>query len=119
MKNLRAKMIRLGTGLSTFTTMSALAQDGGVGGGITAANTGENPASIDVVIQNAIRVLLFVVGVAAVIMLIIGGIRYILSAGDQQAVAGAKNTIIYAIIGLIVAVLAWVAVDFVFQQITN
>ena len=120
MNNLRAKTIRLGTGLSMLTSGAIFAQgaSGGVGGGIEAANTGENPESINTVIQNVIRILLFIVGAAAVIMLIIGGIRYVLSSGDQNAVAGAKNTILYAIIGIIVAVLAWAAVDFVFQQIS-
>lgn len=114
MKQLRSKIVRLGAGLSALTTGSALAQEGGISGGIQAADTGENPASIEEIIQNVIQVLLFIVGVAAVVMLIIGGIRYIVSSGDQQAVAGAKNTIIYSIVGLVVAVLAWVAVDWVF-----
>ena len=49
------------------------------------------------------NILLFLVGAVAVIMLIIGGIRYTLSGGDSGAVTSAKNTILYAIIGLIVA----------------
>lgn len=57
--------------------------------------------------------LLFLVGVISVIMLIIGGIRYVVSGGDQNAVTGAKNTILYAIIGIVVAFLAFAAVNFV------
>jgi hypothetical protein len=116
---LQAKILRLGTGLSALTTGAVFAQaDGGIQGGINAANTGETPEDPTSVIQNVIRVLLFIVGAAAVIMLIIGGIRYILSSGDQNAVASAKNTILYAIIGIIVAVLAYAAVNFVFQQVS-
>lgn len=65
------------------------------------------------VIRQVINILLFVVGVAAVIMLIIGAIRYVVSAGDQQAVAGAKNTILYAIVGIIVAAMAFAIVNYV------
>lgn len=58
-------------------------------------------------------VMLFVVGAVAVIMLIIGGIRYVVSGGDQNNVTAAKNTILYAIIGIIIALLAYAAVSFV------
>lgn len=119
--SINRKIIKVGSSLSLLTSGAIYAQDtsGGVGGGISAANTGENPTDLQTVIQNVIRVLLFIVGVAAVIMLIVGAIRYAVSAGDQQAVANAKNTILYAIIGVIVAVLAWVAVDYVFRVLTG
>lgn len=58
-------------------------------------------------------ILLFIVGAVAVIMLIFGGIRYIVSGGDQANVTAAKNTILYAIIGIIIALLAYAAVRFV------
>ncbi len=58
-------------------------------------------------------ILLFVVGAVAVVMLIFGGIRYIVSGGDQANVTAAKNTILYAIIGIIIALLAYAAVKFV------
>jgi multisubunit Na+/H+ antiporter MnhB subunit len=58
-------------------------------------------------------VLLFIIGAVSVIMLIIGGIRYTISQGDQSQVTSAKNTILYAIIGLIVAILAYALVNFV------
>lgn len=68
---------------------------------------------VDSTVKNVINILLFVVGVGAVIMLIVGAIRYVVSAGDQQAVAGAKNTILYAIVGIVVAVMAFAIVNFV------
>ena len=58
-----------------------------------------------------------VVGVAAVIVIIIGGIRYALSSGDSQNINGAKNAIMYAIIGLIVALLAKAVVLFVLSKL--
>jgi hypothetical protein len=51
-------------------------------------------------------------------MLIIGGVRYVVSAGDQNAVTSAKNTILYAIIGIVIAFLAYAAVNFVSNQLT-
>lgn len=62
-------------------------------------------------------ILLFLVGAIAVIMLIIGGIRYVVSGGDQTQVTAAKNTILYAIIGIVVAVLAYAAIDFVLKTL--
>ena len=91
----------------------------GIQDGINAANTGENTATIPEIIQRIINVLLFVVGAASVIMLIIGGIRYVVSAGDQNAVTGAKNTILYALVGVGVALVAFMAVQFVFNSLTT
>lgn len=65
------------------------------------------------------NVLLFLIGAISVIMLIIGGIRYTLSGGDSSAVTAAKNTILYAIVGIIVAVLAFAIVNFVLDSFTN
>lgn len=59
------------------------------------------------------NVLLFLIGAVSVIMLIIGGIRYTVSGGDQTAVTSAKNTILYAIVGIVVALLAYAIVNFV------
>lgn len=72
------------------------------------------PKSVFMTVTN---VMLFVVGAVAVVMLIVGGIRYVVSAGDQAAVTGAKNTIMYAIIGIVVAFLAYAAVNFVSGQL--
>lgn len=59
------------------------------------------------------NVLLFLIGAISVIMLIVGGIRYVVSGGDSSAVQGAKNTILYAIVGVVVAILAYAVVNFV------
>jgi hypothetical protein len=63
-------------------------------------------------------VLLFIIGAVSVIMLVIGGIRYTVSAGDSSAVTGAKNTILYAIVGIVVALLAYAVVSFVIGSFT-
>lgn len=63
-------------------------------------------------------VLLFILGAISVIMIIIGGLRYVISGGDSAAVTAAKNTILYAIVGVIVALLAYAAVTFVIDSFT-
>ena len=71
------------------------------------------------VFTTAINIMLFIIGILSVIMLIYGGIRYVLSSGDSGAVTNAKNTIMYAIIGLVIAILAYAIVNFVIGSITN
>ncbi len=68
------------------------------------------------IIRLVISILSFIVGVAAVIMVIVGGFRYVTSAGEGTKTAQAKDTIIYAIVGLIVALLAQVLVRFVLSK---
>lgn len=63
--------------------------------------------------------LLLVIGVISVIMLIYGGFRYIISGGDNKKVTDAKNTILYAIIGLIISLLAYAIINFVIAAITG
>ena len=65
------------------------------------------------VFKTITNVLLFIIGAIAVIMLIIGGIRYTVSGGDSNAITSAKNTILYAIVGIVVAILAFAVVNWV------
>lgn len=61
--------------------------------------------------------ILFIVGVIAVIMLIIGGIKYVISGGDSKKVTDAKNTVLYAIIGMVIAVFSYAIVTFVLSAL--
>ena len=63
--------------------------------------------------------ILYIVGINAVIILIIGGIRYVISGGDAKKVTDAKNTVLYAIIGLVIAVFAYAIVNFVITSLPN
>lgn len=65
------------------------------------------------IFQTITNTALFIIGALSVIMLIYGGIKYVLSSGDAKQVESAKNTIMYAIIGVIVALLAGAIVNFV------
>jgi len=68
-------------------------------------------------IQTIINVILAVVGVIAVIMIIIGGIQYTTSAGDPGKVKKAKDTILYGIVGLVIALAAFAIVNFVLDNV--
>lgn len=65
------------------------------------------------IMKNVINLLFFVIGVIAVIMIIVGGIRYSTSGGDSSQIQAAKNTVLYAVVGLVVAILAFAIVNFV------
>jgi hypothetical protein len=52
-------------------------------------------------------------------MIIVGGLKYITSGGDSGNVSGAKNTILYAIVGLVVVALAQIIVRFVLTRVTT
>ena len=74
---------------------------------------------LDNVIKEVINILSVAVSIAAVIMIMIGGFRYVTSGGKQESVTGAKNTILYAVIGLVIVALAQVIVRFVLTRTTN
>ena len=88
-----------------------------ISSGAECARGNEQPADLfggnNSIFGRVTNILLFLVGAISVIMLIIGGIRYVISGGDQAQVTAAKNTILYAIVGIVVAFLAYAAVAFV------
>jgi hypothetical protein len=71
------------------------------------------------IIKTVINILSVVVGVVAVVMIIFGGLKYITSGGDSSNVSSAKNTIIYAIVGLVIVALAQFIVRFVLDKSIN
>lgn len=66
---------------------------------------------------NIINTLIFIVGAVAVVMIVIGGLRYTISNGDQSQVTSAKNTILYAVVGIVVAASSYAIVNFVLTRI--
>ena len=79
-----------------------------VGGG-----AGQGQGDFTKAVQTVVNTLLFILGLVAVIMIILGGFRYVTSNGDPGATKTAKDTIMYAVIGLVVAILAFAIVSFV------
>jgi hypothetical protein len=70
-------------------------------------------------IKTVINILSVIVGAVSVIMIIIGGFRYVVSNGDSNSVSGAKNTILYAVVGLVIVLFAQILVRFILTGVTQ
>lgn len=79
-------------------------------------NTGATKALPDT-IQQVTDLLLFILGAVSVIMLVVGGFKFVTSNGSPEQVKSAKNTIMYAIVGIVVALVAYAAVKWVIAQL--
>ena len=96
--------------------------EGGVAAGAAEARGADQPADLfgaTGVFTRITNTLLFAIGVISVFMLIYGGLRYVISGGDSKRVTDAKNTIMYAIIGLIIAVLSYAIINFVIASLAG
>ena len=87
--------------------------------GTCTATTGNAVGTINNIVTLIINVFSVIVGIVAVIMIVVGGFRYVTSGGNDQNVASAKNTILYAIIGLVIVALAQIIVKFVLNKVTQ
>lgn len=111
----------LALSVSVFGVTQALAI-GNISDGANSARSDQQPVDLfgnTGVFSEISSVLLFIVGAVAVIMIVIGGLRYVISGGDASQVQAAKNTILYALVGIIVAILAYAAVNFVIGSFAN
>ena len=66
-----------------------------------------------------INTMIFIVGTVAVLMMVIGGLRYVLSGGDASQTKSAKDTILYSIIGVVIALMAYAIVNFVVVELVG
>ena len=83
--------------------------------GVEAARTPEmSTKPIGTTIGEVVNIFLYFVGAVAVIVVIWGGFQYITSSGDSQKATTAKNTIMYAVIGIVVVVMSYAIVNWVF-----
>lgn len=103
---------------STTFTNDACQGISQLGGGDSCA-PGASSTGVTNIVKIIITILSYIVGVVAVIMIIIAGLSYVTSGGDSNKVSSAKNTLLYALIGLVVAVLAQFIVHFAFGQATS
>jgi len=71
------------------------------------------------VFTTTVNILLYVIGALSVIMIIVGGIRYAVSGGNSTAIGNAKNTVLYAVVGLLVAFLSYAAISFILSSLGN
>jgi hypothetical protein len=89
-------------------------------GTVCASATSSNSTSaVSTLINEVITIFSWVVGSISIIMIIYGGFRYVTSGGNDQSVSGAKNTIVYALIGLVIVALAQVIVHYVLAKATT
>ena len=104
----------LAIGASVISPESALALTLGDGLNATGGASGlAGDTDGNSVVTLIVNIMLWLIGILAVIMLIFGGIKYATSAGDTTKVTSAKNTIMYAVIGLVIAVFSWAIVSWV------
>lgn len=84
-------------------------------------NNGSTPPEekLNQLVASVVNLFSVLVGVVSVIMIIYGGFRYIISGGDSSNVTNAKNTILYAIIGLVIVAFAQFIVKFVLAKATG
>lgn len=85
-------------------------------GAATGGNCTNEDNRITTTIKNIVNLLSVIVGIVAVIMIVIAGFKYITSAGDSSSIASAKNTLIYAIVGLVIVAMSQFIVQFVLRK---
>ena len=103
-------------GLGGAAADDGVATEGGGGGSSSICGAAKQDDAPKIV-TNVINAILFVLGIGAVVMIVIGGIRYTTSNGDASAVKGAKDTVLYAVVGLVVAMMAFLIVNFVIDRL--
>jgi hypothetical protein len=91
----------------------------GATSGSNCTDTSAGNTKIQSIVTTVINIFSIIVGIISVIMIIFGGFKYITSGGDSGNVSGAKNTILYAVIGLVVVALAQFIVQFVLNRVTT
>lgn len=96
---------------------AGLNQLGGTGCSGDPAHNSPGQNQIANVAKAVVNILSLITGIAAVIMIVVAGIRFITSGGESSAVSSAKNALVYAIIGLVIVALAQLIVHFVLNAI--
>ena len=111
-------------GLATLSTVSlsnnvsAQVSDG-IGAATTSEMEGRKIDGDSGLVKSVVNILLWVIGILSIIMIIFSGIRYVTSAGDASKTKAAQNTLIYSVVGLIVAIMAWAIVNLVVNKFAS
>lgn len=113
----------LGTGVAALSPATALADSKSeICKGVNAASATSGCSDTTLTINNIIGVFLdlfsAIIGIIAVVMIVVGGFKYITANGDSGTITSAKHTIVYALIGLVVVALAQTIVKFVLDKAT-
>lgn len=104
-----------GSGINVFSNCDGAAANTTSGKQICGAK--DDGSGFNKLMTNIINTTLFVLGIIAVIMIIFGGIRYTTSNGEASSIKSAKDTVLYAVIGLVVAIMAYAIVNFVLSRL--
>ena len=126
MKKFRTDRKKIGAVLLSVSVLSvpvlfagqAMAQGVGEALGLAGEASG-GTGTVDDLVKNVISLLLFVIGIVSVIMIIVGGIMYATSSGAAEKAKTAKNTILYSVVGLVVAIFAYAIVQFVYSNVVG
>lgn len=122
-----AVMFLAPVGLATATVSAAVSTDPDIHGSLCAggnldvtnpdcSEADASPQKVNDLIGTVINIFSILVGVVSVLMIIFGGFKYITSGGNETNVTGAKNTILFAIVGLVIVALAQLIVRFVLNK---
>ena len=104
--------------LAAGDNISPVCKDGsGVNEELKKAAGCKDVGGVESKVGDAINVVIYALGIVAVVMIVFAGQRYIVSQGDPTKVKKAKDMIMYSVIGLIVAILAYAIVNFVLKGI--
>ena len=88
-------------------------------GGVGSCNYAGANSKVNQILKTVVNIFSIIVGVVAVVMIIVGGLKYITAGGEAGNISSAKNTIIYAIVGLVIVALAQFIVHFVLGKVAN
>ena len=121
-KNVKPSLLIIALSVSSFILSPFAGAQSSIQSGVDSAKGNGQPVQlfgVDGIFTTATNMLLFIIGALSVIMIIVGGIRYVVSGGNSSQVTAAKNTILYAIVGLVVAFLAYAAINFLLGSLTS
>jgi len=88
-------------------------------GGTCTTQETDGTDGVNKIVNLVITIFSWLVGVVSVVMIIVGGFKYVTSGGESAGVTSAKNTILYAIVGLIIVAVAQIIVHFVLGNVNN
>ena len=105
--------------LATAFPLEALAVDICEGDAASSMYCKDSGDDVNSTIKGVVNLLLMAVAIISVIVIIVGGIFFALANGDSAKVAKARNTVLYAVIGLVVSLFSYAIVQFVFNRVTS
>lgn len=113
-------IIGLAIALLAIGTVSFIGSQLGSSSGATgvAGLPNSSPNANDHVIANVLKIVFGIIGALSFLFVVIGGFKYIVAQGEPQRIAQAKNTIMYALIGVVVAILAQAIIGFVVERLS-